>query len=384
VTHKVIYIAIVRLTDKMAADWHINYLIARGVRVEYWDIVSLVRAEHSERGAIRPSWLHILRSYSELEARLNLPENRGAYYVMLVSFAGALTRVFRLLSRHNCRMVAFASGLLPQDPMVKWRKIIAWLATPRRTVTELANRLRSAGLRKSGLVKPFAITFAAGAVPINGSAFSRRVVPINFFDYDSYMLSKAGGSQRPFSKRYAVFLDSNLPFHSDLPFCGYSHIDPVPYFRSLNRFFGLLEQAHDVQVVIAAHPRADYVDSLFEGRPIWRLETAVLVRDAEFVLAHSSTAISFAVLNAKPLLFIYTADMQTHYERSYVRAMRCYADYLGCAICNVDEVGEGQQISIGAVDRARYDLYKYNFLTSPQSEGTPSEEIVLRELLAAG
>lgn len=381
-TNKVIYISVVRLTDKMAADWHIDYLIDRGLQVEYWDIVSLIREEHTERGARNPPWLRFLRSFAELEQLLQLPENRQAFYVMLLSYAGRMMQVFRVLSKHGCRMVSFASGALPQDPVFKWRKIVAWLATPRWFAQELVGRFRAQALRKLGLVKPFAITFAAGDVALSGPCYAARVVPINFFDYDRYIESKAAGRGRIVPGRYAVFLDSNLPYHSDLTFVGYPRIDPTEYYRSLNRYFALLESACGIRVVIAAHPRADYDDACFEGRQIHRLQTAELVRDAELVLSHTSTAMSFAVLNAKPLIFIYTSGMKAVYERTFIRQMRCFADTLDAPLCNIDEVSEARQVAVKPVNLECYERYKYTFLTSRQSQDTPTQEIFWRELHA--
>jgi hypothetical protein len=381
VIKKVIYVSVVRLTDKMASDWHIDYLIERGVCVEYWDIVALVREEHTERGARNSEWLRVFRSYDEVAQRLRLPENQDAFYVMLISYTGRLTQIFRLLSKYDCRMVRFASGALPHDPVYKWRKVAAWLATPRRCALEISGRLKAAALRRLQLVKPFAITFAAGEASMTRSGDTTKVVPINFFDYDRFIEARSR-DRRLVNGRYAVFLDSNLPYHSDLAFCDLPRIDPVGYFRSLNRFFGLLEKAHGVRVVIAAHPRADYHDAIFEGRQIHRLATAELVKDAEFVLSHTSTAMSYAVLNCKPLLFIYTDGMAAAYERWFIREMRCFADYLDAPLYNVDQIHDARQVAVTQVNQACYERYKYTFLTSRQSESTPTHEIIWRELHA--
>jgi hypothetical protein len=381
-THKVIYVSFVRLTDKVAADWHIDYLIERGVCVEYWDVVSLVREEHAERRAIVPGYLRVLRSFDELEALLRLPDNRAAFYVMLISYAGRFTRIFRLLSKYNCRMVRFASGALPEDPGYSWRKIAAWLLTPGRFASELCGRVKASALRKLKLVKPFAITFAAGDASMANNTDTVKVVPINFFDYDLFVKAKADGARRLVPGRYAVFLDSNLPYHSDFALCGYQQVEPVGYYRSLNRFFGLLERDCGVSVVIAAHPRADYDNATFQNRQIHRLVTAELVRDAEFVLSHASTAMSFAVLNVKPLVFIYTDGMAAAYQHSYLRAMRCYADYLDAPIYNVDEMSDARQVATRQISLSRYERYKYTFLTSPQSESTSTQEIFWQEIHA--
>jgi hypothetical protein len=379
---KVIYVSFGRLTDKMARDWYIDSLIERGACVEYWDIVALVREEgHTESGSLNPGYLRIFRSFAELETALRTPENRDALYVMLVSYAGQFTRVFRLLTKHHCRMLYFAWGTMPGDPGLTWRRIAAWATRPGWLARQVLYRARARFLRSSGLVAPFEIVFAAGAVSIAASSHAARVVPINFFDYDQYVRARAD-ARRLVSGRYVVFLDSYLPFHSDLEFCGYPRIHAERYYRSLNRFFGTLERDHAVSVVVAAHPRADYAKDRFEGREIHRLATAELVRDAEFVLTHWSTAMSFAVLNGKPLVFLHTDEMAASYASSLMRSLRSFATTLGAPVCNIDELSGVGRLAIGPANTECYERYKYNYLTSPQSENTPTQEILWRELSA--
>jgi hypothetical protein len=382
VTRKVIYVSIGRLTDKMARDWCIDYLIGQGACVEYWDIVALVREEHEEFGALDPDYLRVFRTFDEVEQALRLPGNRDALYVMLITYSGQLARIFQLLSRERCRMLTFAWGALPHDSGLSWRRLLAWAARPGRTLQQAVYRTRARALKQLGLVRPFEVTFAAGAVSIAASAHAARVVPINYFDYDLYVKAKANGAQRLVEGRYVVFLDSNLPFHSDLAFCGYPQIDPAPYYRSLNRFFDLLEMTHGFRVVIAAHPRADYDTNPFAGRPMHRLMTAELVRDSEFALSHTSTAMSYAVLSAKPLIFVYTNDFAASYGRTLLREMHCFARSLDAPLCNVDAVSSARGIVVRPVNTGCYQRYKYDFLTSPQSENMPTQEIFWREIRA--
>ena len=87
-TKKVIYISYVRLSDKTSRDWFIDYLIDKGVTVEYWDVVALVRDDYYEAAAKTTDYLRTLRAYSELGKMLSLPENKNAYYVMVVVYTG--------------------------------------------------------------------------------------------------------------------------------------------------------------------------------------------------------------------------------------------------------------------------------------------------------
>jgi len=381
VNRKVIYVSVGRLTDKIARDWYIDYLIEKGVTVEYWDVVSLMREEHFEQGAKNPEYLRVFRSFSEVEEMLRLPRNRDAFYVMLISYAGQLTRIFRLLSKYDCRMLLLAWGAMPHDPVYKWRKIASALASPVWCAEQVLYRVKAIALRRLKLVKPFDIVFAAGEVLLANDQYAAKVVPINLCDYDHYVKVRTDGG-RLVAGRYSVFLDINLPYQSDLAFCGYPQIDSASYYRSLNRFFGLLEREYATRIVIAAHPKANYVASTFAGRQMHRLVTAELVKDAEFVLSHTSTALSYAVLNAKPLIFLYTDEMADAYRNTVIRELHCYADYLAAPIYNIDAVAEGRQVVVRDVDLERYERYKYNFLTTRQSENTPTQEIFWREINA--
>jgi hypothetical protein len=378
---KVIYVSFGRLTDKFARDWYIDYLIAKGATVEYWDVVALLREDHLERTAAAASYLRALKSFAELETLLLRADNRDALYVMLISYSGRFTRIFRLLSKYDCRMLSFAWGALPHDPVYKWRKIVAWLRVPARLLREVAGTSKAAMLRKLNLVKPFAVTFAAGGASMASSSHAARVVPINYFDYDLYLKAQKD-ARRLVTGRYAVFLDINLPHHSDLALVGYPRIDASSYYRSLNRFFGLLERQLEVAVVIAAHPRADYDGSTFEGRQVLRLVTAELVRDCEFVMSHTSTAMSYAVLNSKPLIFIHTDEMAVVYRHKFIREMRCYADCLDAPMYSIDKVQSASDVVVKPVNQRCYERYKYQFLTSPESENTPTQEIFWREISA--
>jgi hypothetical protein len=382
-TRTVIYVSIGRLTDKIVRDWYIDHLREKGVPVEYWDVVSLLREELSERGTKNPDYLHVFRSYDELEKRLRKPETRDVLYVMLIPYIGQFTRIYRIFSTHDCRMLFIAWGAMPSAPIFTWRRIASAIANPVWHAREIFYRGKARALQKLKIVKPFEIVFAAGEALTARDHHAAKVVPINLCDYDNYVKVR-GGNSRLVEGRYAVFLDINLPHQSDLALCGYLPIDPATYYKSLNRFFSLLELQHEVTVVVAAHPKADYNAATFDGREIHRLVTAELVKDAELVVCHTSTALSYAVLNAKPLVFVYTDGMADAYKNTLIRQMYCQADYLGSSIFNSDQLARGAQIATADVDLRRYERYKYNFLTTPESEQTSTQDIFFGEIAALG
>lgn len=375
-TRKVIYISPSRLTDKTSRDWYIDFLIGKGVAVEYWDVVALIRDDYAEAAAKTTGYLRIFKTYSEVEAMLDLPENKNAYYVMLVSYAGFTVKLFRLLSKHDCKMLFMAWGATPTGRFNKWRIALSGFSSPLRLAKKTFFKAKAIACKKLKLIKPFDIVFAAGQVLLTGNHYAYKVIPMNAADYDQYQKINSGNLAPIVSGRYAVFLDIYLPYHADAKVVGWSSVKPDAYYASLNQFFALLEKKYNIEIVIAAHPRADYRTlNPFNGRRIFHGRTPELVKDADFVISHSSTSQSYAILNQKPIVFIYTNEMLSVYRYTYMNEIYDAARHLNAAIYNIDEISNSEQITIKAADPECYESYKYNYLTSPESEHVLTQEI---------
>lgn len=376
---KVIYVSIMQLTERVARDWYVDHLVDQGIPVEFWDVREVFFGPQEEEGAISRPYLRRIRDIRELARRLRADAMKDAAYVMLISYTGNFTRVYRLLSGLGRNMMMINWGVLPTNPAPAWRKLLMRWSSPGWLLRTAYFIGKSTAFRRLGLVNPFDVLFAAGRVAIASRGDARRVVPINSVDYDHYV-RVAQEPEQIVADPFAVFLDINLPFQSDLALSGLRAIDPENYFRSMNQFFGRLEAAWGVPIVIAAHPKSSYRSERFEGRRTVHGVTAELVRDAAFVISHTSTAMSYAVLNLKPLLFVYTRDMQLAYKDNLMQEMANYARYLDALMLNADATEP--ILSLAPVDRNRYERYKYDFLTSPESEHTTTRDIFMREICA--
>ena len=129
-------------------------------------------------------------------------------------------------------------------------------------------------------------------------------------------------------------------------------------------------------------PARHYDSATFGGRPIYRLATAELVRYAEFVLAHTSTAISYAVLYSKPLVFIYTAGMAAAYEHWFIREMRCFADYLGRHLLQRRWCCRGATSCRATGQSGQLRALQVQLPDITPSKTTPTQEIVWQEIHA--
>lgn len=377
---KVVYISWASLTDKLERDWYLTHLRDNCVAVEYWDVAGLLFPGVIFQKSLERDYLTMVSSYKQLESLLAAKDVSQTNFMMLVNYEARFNRFFRLLTNFGCRLFYIEWGHFPTKFRSKGSNYVDIISYPRAFVKKVADRLLTDTSTKLGLVKPFDVVFAAGKVAMEMHARSPRKVAVNLCDYDNYYLVKE--VPRLVDVNFAVFLDINLALQTDIKLRGWEYISAERYAAALNRFFGQLELKYGVNVVIAAHPKAGYDPDYFQGRRILKGLTPELVKDADFVISHQSTSISYAVLNRKPLLFIYTDDMATTYSETLIPWQYDIAEYLGQPIYNIDEVADVKQICLTEPDPVRYDLYKYNYLTSKESEDRLSRDIILAELTA--
>ena len=210
-----------------------------------------------------------------------------------------------------------------------------------------------------------------------GVTAKTKLMRTHALDYDIYLQL---GDQETCNSNTVVFLDQNLPYHSDSLFSGESAVvAPQVYYAELGRFFDFLEKKHKLKVVIAAHPRSKYDQSgggLFGERSIIKGKTAELVKGSSLVITHWSTSISFAVLYKKQIVFLTTNEINNNKEYKYIQHIKDFSHLLGANIINIsedinDELSIKQEIS-----DSLYKKYLNNYIKVDGSDKLPQWQIV--------
>lgn len=136
-----------------------------------------------------------------------------------------------------------------------------------------------------------------------------KIITINSFDLQRYQKFKSKKLKALLSHDYAVFLDQYIPYHPDFALSGIKIDDPEKYFKLINNFFDRFEKFHNIPIEIALHPKSKYISNPFNGRRIHSKETLNLILNSKIVIGHSSSALSFAALENKPIILIGTDTM---------------------------------------------------------------------------
>lgn len=368
-------------SDKVLRDWYANILIDNNFDVEFWDISNILSGSQSNPRERETNGIKILDnlSYKALTGLLGKYKSTKIIYVIIASFHISNARLYRILNKFKIFTVFFNWGDTPEALSFRQKSFSEKLLMLYNNQLPFKNSLKNILgaiyckiIKKLKLIKIHDIYFNAG-IGSTSISDAKRTIDINLCDYDQYLKSI---NKNISEVNQAVFIDSNLTANSDIRLNGLKKINSNKYFESLSKYFNYFEKKYNTKVVISAHPTSNYHNSEFLGREVTRLKTAELVSKSKYVLSHHSTAISYAVLNYKPINFLMIDDWIGEYEEY---ANREISKSLGCALINIDKIDSHDDIGISNVHKQLYDQYKYNYIVSKKAEGRSSSSIILDE-----
>lgn len=384
---KVVYIGYQPLTEKVIEDFYFEHLIQEKIAVAYWDLSEIYFPSIFKNDLDR-TFIVKIKSFAQLKECLQGEDVVYTLFISLFTFEYRVLNLYRLLSKYNCKTAFFARGALPvfsqgskaRNQIVKLKKVLEVALLVRFVRNRYATLLK-----KLNIVFPHAIVFRAGVNGIQtiGAGFwidaaKAKIIEVNSFDFDKHMAENE--NEAIFRTKYCVYLDEYLPYHPDFKMLNIKTIDPSPFYNKLNDFFEFIEKKYNLEVVIAAHPKSEKYkeQDFFNNRKVFFKQTANLTQHAEFVLAHCSSSISFAVLNNKPVLFLVNDEIQEIMPQ-YYNFIDGFSNTLGSSLINIDKDFKAT-ISISKPCQSKYGDYKNNYLTSQKSEMQISSEIFIKNI----
>lgn len=386
--NKVVYIGYQPLTEKVMEGFYFQNVIDKEIAIEYWDLSDIyfpnILKDQSEE-----SFIIKINAFSQLETLLKGQEIENTMFISIITFEYRVLRLYRILSKYKCKTSFFARGALPsfsKDGSVKKMFVkIKKLFNFKLLLLYLGNKY-AGFLKKSGVVYPYEVVFQAGDAGISaigsGSEVEKAksdIVDINSFDFDKFQENI--NICRMIDNKYCVYLDEYLPYHPDFKMFKIDTVNPAVFFEKLNAFFDLIEEKYNIEIVIAAHPKAQKYkkENPFNNRKIFFNKSAELTKHSEFVIIHCSTSVSFAVLNSKPIISLTSNDLKSVMP-AYNIIIEKFSDALDTCLIDVDNVKKEENF-VNYINDAKYDNFKYKYLTSKESENYLSSEIFINTLL---
>ena len=372
------------LNEYLFNYFFITDLIDYGFIVQYWDLTKIYYPDLKYANEIDKSIVVKLNPLKKFKERLRNENLKNTIFFTYMGYDLKVLRLFRILTKEKATIIFFRDGLFPLPPQEKL--IYRFVKKPQEYIN--FNRIRIFGInqikkltslcKKMHLVKEFDFIFASGNIANSLNRDKVKTIPINLSDYDSYTQLKRIKNKILYEK-YCVFHDEDFVSHPDIKIFGFKYINPNKYYQLLNDFFDRIEKKFNVKVIIGASPKANYDNNPFKCRLIFELKTAELVKDCEFSIVVGSTSVSYPILFQKPILFINTNDIAKNYG-SYCKIPQYWASYLDCKYYMLDDIEEDDEIIINPVNKEKYDKYKYNYLTTKESENNTTKNIVINYL----
>lgn len=371
------------LIRKYYEDFYFDEIINNGFHLQYWDLSSIYYSDLQIPDAIEDDYIFKINSIKEFERKVCEEKSDKTLFVSQMTYEWSVLKIFRVLSKYNCITTVLSRGALP----IPERSVSNFLK--KNNIKEIFDKIYKYTkskvpyfLKKIGYIKPYTFIFTAGYKGIGGIGVGydmdlkySKIIQLNSFDYDKF-LEINNKEYSPISNKYCVFLDEYLPYHPDWDILNYGKVDPVEYYRTMNVFFEKIEVRFGVRVIIATHPKADYKTNPYDNRELHKYDTARLVKDAEFTMAHMSSSINFAVLFKKKVLLLITEEYKNVYKNSSYLMSQSFANSLNETLINCNQ-DFPENIDISKIDYDKYQKYKYNFLTSFESESKKSSKIII-------
>ena len=183
----------------------------------------------------------------------------------------------------------------------------------------------------------------------------------------------------------AIYLDTGFPgFPRDEIIEKTSEmVKAEDWYPILNRFFDDIEKSLDLKVSICVHPKHIGRDHqpLFGQRETLGGQTAEVVSQSKLVIATNSTAISYAIAFAKPLVLVTSDKIENSPDQYKSSLIKNISRDTGATIFNIDRHHSAQETKAAlTIDHDRYESYKQKYLTS-RTDGKPNYQVILEEII---
>ena len=273
-------------------------------------------------------------------------------------------------------IVKVLSGQQPKPPMQKKLKKVKNYLSKISRLSEIGFVVHKLLVPRKHFYSDFIMTGGLSGLNEIAVKYSKEVIPSHSFDYDLFLkIDNSLKSER--EEKYVVYIDQYYAKHPDLEFMGEeSFIDENNFYPLLESFFLDFERVTRLKVIVAAHPRSQYelYPDLFGHRKLVRGKTAELIKESEMVLLHTSTAISFAVLWEKPLLFLTSNEIINSFVHLDVLSFSHFFSKRALNMDNytVQEINNKLQKSYS---KDNYQKYQDNYLKYPGSPNVNNWQI---------
>ena len=149
-------------------------------------------------------------------------------------------------------------------------------------------------------------------------------------------------------------------------------ISKKDYYAPITNFLKDFKQVSNLNIIISKHPREIHNNNFYKFGKL-RSDTLNSVRNSNFVIVQSSTAISYAVLYKKPILFL----TNNNFSHNTIRQIKVLSEYFEKKPFNVtrDKFTLERFNEEKKINHKLYNSYIKDFITNKRESLTSYEKI---------
>jgi hypothetical protein len=211
--------------------------------------------------------------------------------------------------------------------------------------------------------------------------FNIKLVLGHSNDFSNYLIKNQTGINSSLYPKI-VLLDSAGPAFISDAYLNQMKVQRTTdiWYPLLVNFFNILEKTFNTDVEIAGHYKSlhEKNSSLFGERLVKSGETNKMIQSSLFVITVNSTAISYAIIYNKPIIFIYSNQLLK--EKDTMNYINNLSKYLGTKPINLDNLPSDFSEYLN-IDKDKYSRYIREVLTSNGSL-KPNYKIIIEKIIS--
>ena len=353
-----------------------NY-ITNKIFVEVWYLQKFLKNNHSTKKKInyknRNFKIRNIKNINQLEVLVSKFKNNCVYNVE-IPYSYDNRKIFQLLSKHKAKFIV-SPGVYSKSKWIKIRLKDYLKYKFRQLLSGKFPHFKNIIIKKifSFLnpkilnISPATYSYIIGKYAYNNRKSHKliknetKMIWGHSRTYDDYLISIKKKIVN--KKKSILFIDQGIPFHPDTSELGLHSIKAKEYYYSINNFLEKIHNKFACKIEISAHPRIDLkmLKKYFPNFLVKIGKTIKQVESSRLIILHDSTAMNYAVLYNKPLLFI-TNNSLNKGIHSYYEVISSKANMLNKKCINIDLDNNINIANYTDIDKKAYRDYFKNFI----------------------
>ncbi len=384
---EVIFLVESPLTERNYRRYGIQNWINHGWKVNVFDVTSFNAPEfwkevNGEKISSNFKGLTIFKSIDEILFSINNLQNE-VVFIDLLDFKSNNTRIRKIARVHGV-ILKLRLGSIPRGQSKKkilelFRAFINPVIFANKLILFVKNKVIQIRTKK---FDPDYIVVGGTNSMSNINNKKTSIIKAHNFDYDYFIDFKS--VKKNINRKYLLFLDEDAAYHSD-----YKRLDIQPFVTANNYYptidYGLnkIAESLKLEIKIAAHPRSNYETKLVKFKlPTIKNNTFELIKDADVIVGHSSTAFQLAILLKKPIILVTTNEIQEKdYAKHWEQLIQSLASALGKKIINFNHISNLNNFeNYLNIDHEKYEKYINKYIKTKESPEKKLWDIVIERI----